>query len=124
MGNHEYCTECGATDFHLGRPCDPKRKAEYQKKYPVKPKTRFGNLNPGEVIEYLNLDGDPKKAIIAENRAGNYRVLTFNGRDISVKTESIKNVLAKTMDEYLSAKEPKDCWLGTERPEFNGLGGP
>jgi predicted nucleic acid-binding Zn-ribbon protein len=30
MGNHEFCTECGASDFHHGRECDPKRKAEYE----------------------------------------------------------------------------------------------
>jgi len=32
MGNHEFCTECGASDFHYGRPCDPKRKKEHQEK--------------------------------------------------------------------------------------------
>jgi len=25
MGNHEYCMECGESDFHRGRPCDPKK---------------------------------------------------------------------------------------------------
>lgn len=30
MGNHEFCTECGANDFHNGEPCDPKRKKKYQ----------------------------------------------------------------------------------------------
>jgi hypothetical protein len=25
MGNHEFCVECGASDFHYGRECDPKR---------------------------------------------------------------------------------------------------
>lgn len=30
MGNHEYCTECGASDFHLGRPCNPALKAKHQ----------------------------------------------------------------------------------------------
>lgn len=28
MGNHEYCEECGANDFHMGRPCDPERLAK------------------------------------------------------------------------------------------------
>lgn len=28
MGNHEYCTECGASDFHDGRPCNPDRLAK------------------------------------------------------------------------------------------------
>jgi len=28
MGNHEYCTECGASDFHYGQPCNPKRLAK------------------------------------------------------------------------------------------------
>jgi hypothetical protein len=23
MGNHEYCIDCGESDFHHGRPCDP-----------------------------------------------------------------------------------------------------
>lgn len=30
MGNHEYCEECGASDFHYGRPCNPIRKATHQ----------------------------------------------------------------------------------------------
>jgi len=32
MGNHEYCTDCGASDFHLGRPCDPTAKAAEQER--------------------------------------------------------------------------------------------
>lgn len=28
MGNHEYCTDCGANDFHHGQPCDPERLAK------------------------------------------------------------------------------------------------
>ena len=35
MGNHEFCEDCGESDFHLHRPCDPKkvaaRKAEAKK---------------------------------------------------------------------------------------------
>jgi hypothetical protein len=27
MGNHEYCGNCGESDFHYGRPCDPARVA-------------------------------------------------------------------------------------------------
>ena len=27
MGNHEYCVDCGESDFHYGRDCDPKKKA-------------------------------------------------------------------------------------------------
>ena len=23
MGNHEFCEDCGESDFHLTRPCDP-----------------------------------------------------------------------------------------------------
>lgn len=30
MGNHEYCGECGASDFHYNRPCNPKTKAAFQ----------------------------------------------------------------------------------------------
>lgn len=30
MGNHEFCGECGASDFHYNRPCDPATKAKYQ----------------------------------------------------------------------------------------------
>jgi len=30
MGNHEYCEDCGASDFHHGRPCDPTRKAAFE----------------------------------------------------------------------------------------------
>lgn len=29
MGNHEFCTECGANDFHNGFPCDPERKVKW-----------------------------------------------------------------------------------------------
>ena len=28
MGNHEYCEECGESDFHLGRKCYPKKVAK------------------------------------------------------------------------------------------------
>ncbi|MES2213684.1 MAG: hypothetical protein V4473_02490 [Patescibacteria group bacterium] len=31
MGNHEYCEECGESNFHYNRPCDPERKAKYQR---------------------------------------------------------------------------------------------
>lgn len=34
MGNHEFCTECGESDFHHGRPCDPVKKATYQARQP------------------------------------------------------------------------------------------
>jgi len=27
MGNHEYCTDCGANSYHHGEPCDPGRLA-------------------------------------------------------------------------------------------------
>ena len=30
MGNHEFCTECGESSFHLGLPCNPERKAAYK----------------------------------------------------------------------------------------------
>lgn len=30
MGNHEFCTDCGASDYHLGSDCNPKEKAAYQ----------------------------------------------------------------------------------------------
>lgn len=30
MGNHEYCTTCGESDFHLGQPCNP-LKVEWHK---------------------------------------------------------------------------------------------
>ena len=30
MGNHEFCTECGESDFHWGRPCNEKKRKEQQ----------------------------------------------------------------------------------------------
>lgn len=30
MGNHEFCVDCGASDFHNGEPCDPVKKFHYQ----------------------------------------------------------------------------------------------
>src|SRR3989338_7784097 len=30
MGNHEFCINCGANDFHEGTPCDPKRVRAYE----------------------------------------------------------------------------------------------
>ena len=30
MGNHEFCTECGESNFHHHRPCDPERKMRYE----------------------------------------------------------------------------------------------
>ena len=30
MGNHEFCTECGESDFHFGRSCNEKKRKEYQ----------------------------------------------------------------------------------------------
>jgi hypothetical protein len=30
VGNHEFCVECGESDFHRGEPCDPAVKAAYQ----------------------------------------------------------------------------------------------
>lgn len=31
MGNHEYCTDCGLSSFHYGKPCPPKAYARHQK---------------------------------------------------------------------------------------------
>jgi len=28
MGNHEFCEDCHANDFHNGRPCNPEAKAK------------------------------------------------------------------------------------------------
>lgn len=28
MGNHEYCEDCGESDFHHHRPCDPVKLAK------------------------------------------------------------------------------------------------
>ena len=30
MGNHEYCSNCGESDFHRGQPCDPAKVAARQ----------------------------------------------------------------------------------------------
>lgn len=32
MGNHEFCLECGDSDFHYHRPCNPERKKVWQEK--------------------------------------------------------------------------------------------
>lgn len=66
MGNHEYCVECGANDFHLGEPCRPedlaranawrteiaKRRAS-SLSCPFCPAQSFPELNDGKVIEYF-----------------------------------------------------------------------
>ena len=30
MGNHEYCVDCGESDFHWGKPCNPEKVAARQ----------------------------------------------------------------------------------------------
>jgi hypothetical protein len=30
MGNHEFCTECGESDFHYGVSCNPEKRQKYQ----------------------------------------------------------------------------------------------
>lgn len=35
MGNHEYCVDCGVSDFHFGRPCNPKLVAKEQERQRV-----------------------------------------------------------------------------------------
>jgi hypothetical protein len=30
MGNHEFCTECHANDYHIGRSCNPEELAAVQ----------------------------------------------------------------------------------------------
>lgn len=30
MGNHEYCVDCGESDYHHGSPCNPAKKAAMQ----------------------------------------------------------------------------------------------
>lgn len=30
MGNHEYCSECGESDFHYNQPCDPETKRKHK----------------------------------------------------------------------------------------------
>jgi hypothetical protein len=44
MGNHEYCTDCGANDFHHGRPCDPDRLAKKKAKEDIQNKAQADAL--------------------------------------------------------------------------------
>lgn len=45
MGNHEYCEDCGESNFHLNRPCDPAKVAARKKQSARAEKTKQGCIN-------------------------------------------------------------------------------
>ena len=47
MGNHEYCPDCGESDFHYERPCNPIKKALMNRK------KREAESAKQEQMEYL-----------------------------------------------------------------------
>lgn len=56
MGNHEYCSDCGANDFHHGRPCDLAQYAKRQRECEARWKivveaTDFALYHPEAVLE-------------------------------------------------------------------------
>lgn len=62
MGNHEYCTDCGASDFHFGRPCNPERLAkETARKKEIEDRTVRLNEAAARVCKELVGLGYPAK---------------------------------------------------------------
>jgi hypothetical protein len=51
MGNHEFCPQCEQSDFHFGRPCDPKDLAEVAKR--KQPDPALVEAARPEYVEYV-----------------------------------------------------------------------
>lgn len=76
MGNHEYCTDCGANDFHHGRPCDPERLAKKKSEQVARDVARDKAIKRLEALELqlekqgikvgwdYSSDGEPNGLII------------------------------------------------------------
>lgn len=58
MGNHEYCSSCGESDFHYGYPCDPKKLARQQKERAAQKERQEKLIIQAEILEReLELEG-------------------------------------------------------------------
>ena len=74
MGNHEFCTECGESDFHYGTPCDEDKKKAHKSNstqvvLPNQPDTRrlFAQIHALEAeLDFA------KSTIRMANRKANY----------------------------------------------------
>jgi hypothetical protein len=75
MGNHEYCDECGASDFHFGRECNPERKAKHQKEREEirKRNENYDRLTESTIKELRNLGFKAKK-----NQYGNIEIARYD----------------------------------------------
>jgi hypothetical protein len=62
MGNHEYCTECGLSNFHYGEPCPPKAKAAHQaREAEILERTIRAERAAKALVEKLQAKGIPAK---------------------------------------------------------------
>lgn len=62
MGNHEYCMDCGASDFHHGRPCNPERlAAEQTRQQEIKDRVKSLDKSAERVCAALVALGYPAK---------------------------------------------------------------
>ncbi len=57
MGNHEYCVDCGESDFHLHRGCDPVKVARKQESERVRLEQKARCID--KMVERLNAAGIP-----------------------------------------------------------------
>ena len=63
----------------------------------------MNNLKPGNVVKYLNEDGDSKLAVVTGRVSEEiYSGISFNGRNVYLgDVTPITNLCARTLDEYL-----------------------
>lgn len=51
MGNHEYCVDCGESNFHYNRPCDPYKLAAMQAERAAQAKHKENGLYKLRLIQ-------------------------------------------------------------------------
>lgn len=79
MGNHEYCTGCGASDFHSGQSCEEAYPEGFKRKQAekiIEEKTSInGTLAAKRLIALLKKEGWPAQVQWA---GGHVQVYTFD----------------------------------------------
>jgi hypothetical protein len=100
MGNHEYCTGCGESDFHLGQPCDPVKKAAFQAREPQVdlriPELRGSAvLNWRKLNEMFHINSDLRLVKTSNNQLvpEDEPVFILRGRD-NISLPALRNYIA------------------------------
>jgi len=109
MGNHEFCEDCGASNFHLGEECDPERKAAYERSQSPKPVVT--KIWKYVLSEMRNIIMVPYRAKLLTAQAQGESVVIWMDVGDSMFMEERTFVLRETGNEFTHG--PNATYIGT-----------